>query len=592
MKSLKNLENILIPYYQPIFSLKKKEIIGYEGLSRFNWKGEILNFPQILKKISSSEKNLNPDIDWICRKKIIERYPLKSQEKLLFINIMATSIYSEKFGKKFTEKYVKASGLNPSQVVLEITESEKIQDIESLINILKYYKKQGFKLALDDFGTGYNTINLFFELSYYIDFIKLPLIIVQGVSKSFIKYELVKTFREISHNLGIKVIAEGVENEEDLRSLVELGTDYVQGFLISKPLTEKEVKSFKVSIKIPFQKFSGFIFSLKDWLKPVKKISITDTQKFKDFIQVFQEFSKTEKYILLEYNQKFWVLNLWEYARICSDNIKFNLLYMRPFTWILEEGKNISKDLLKPLEKYQTQIIDLCELTSPLELAILFEKHQEEVFFIKAEEEIKYYLVNEEVYEKLYKEVYKARIHINPLTGLPANVVIEEFIETLLNQKENFLVGYLDIDNFKAFNDNYGFFAGDNLIKRTAFFLSKYLKEHYGDSAFIGHIGGDDFVFVVKDTNFEALSQVLNRLIEALEKSVKVFFKKEDLERGYFIGKDREGNIKKFPLGSFSIAVVESRGKSSLQEIAKTAAQLKKIAKSHWGSKIVFEESH
>ena len=149
---------------------------------------------------------------------------------------------------------------------------------------------------------------------------------------------------------------------------------------------------------------------------------------------------------------------------------------MRNFSWLLKEGLNICPDLITPLSQYQEETIELCELTSPLELALLFEKCKKEVFFIKEQDGIKYYLIREEVYEKLYKEVYKARIHVNPLTGLPANIVIEEYIENLLLSGEEFFAGYFDIDNFKAFNDTYGFITEDNLIKRTAFFLNKYIR--------------------------------------------------------------------------------------------------------------------
>ncbi len=582
------IEKIIIPHYQPIFSLKKKKVIGYEGLSRFKIGNDILSFPQVYKIFKDKEKN--GDLDWECRKILLEEFPFKNREDcLLFINILSTSVASEKFGKNLTEKFVKKARLHPSQVVLEITESEKIQNVDQLINMLKHYKKQGFKLALDDFGTGYNTISIFFELSYYIDFIKLPIIIVQGVSKSFIKYELIKTFREISHNLGIKVIAEGVENEEDLKTLIELGTDFVQGYLISKPLPVSEIQNLKINFKIPEREYKGFMCSVSQWIRPIKIVEVSSEAKFKDFLPLFQDYSKTEKYLLLKLNNENFVLNLWEFARICADPIKFNLFYMRNFFWLLKEGLNICPDLITPLSQYQEETIELCELTSPLELALLFEKCKKDVFFIKEQDEIKYYLIREEVYEKLYKEVYKARIHVNPLTGLPANIVIEEYIENLLLSGEEFFAGYFDIDNFKAFNDTYGFITGDNLIKRTAFFLNKYIKEAYGERGFIGHVGGDDFVFVVRDGDMEKLSATLDRLLRALENSARIFFTEEDLKRGYFIGKDREGKERKFPLASFSIAVVNGKNKSTIQEVAKTAAKLKKIAKSYPGSKVVFE---
>ncbi len=583
-----SIKKIMVPHYQPIFSLKKKKIVGFEGLSRFKIGEQLLSFPQAYQIFK--EKGLDDELDWLCRKVLFEKFPFKEQkERLLFVNILFSSVKSENFGKNLTEKYVREAGLEPSQVVLEITESEKIQDTELLIELLKHYKKQGFKLALDDFGTGYNTINIFFELSYYIDFIKLPLVIIQGVSKSFVKYELLKTFREIAHSLGIKAIAEGVEKEEDLKTLIDLGVDFVQGYLVGKPLPEKEVRNFRATFKIPEKSGKAFVSSVLSWLKPIRIVEVSPEQKFKDLLYLFHNYSKNEKYLLLSLNGEIFVLNLWECARICADAMKFNLFYMRDFSWLLKEGINVCPELVKPLSQHQEQIVELCELTSPLELALIFEKSKEDVIFVKDGDEIRYYLDKEEVYEKLYREVYKARVHVNPLTGLPANVVIEEHIEELIAKGEDFFVGYFDIDNFKAFNDTYGFVSGDNLIKRTAFFLNKYIKEAYRENGFVGHIGGDDFVFVVKDNNKEKLSNTLDRLLKALEKSARIFFREDDLKKGYFVAEDREGKKRKFPLASFSVAVVRGKNKKNIQEIAKVAAQLKRIAKSHYGSKVVFE---
>ena len=580
----------LITYYQPIFSLKKKEIIGYEALSRFKINQKIISFPEFL--YCHCDNISLADLDWICRKKAILNFPVS--DKLLFINISADCIAkSNKFKLGLTEKYLKEKAMSCSHVVLEITEAEKIRDIFSLLEILEYYKKKGFNLALDDFGTGYNTINMLLDLAEYIDYIKLPIQIVQSISKSFVKYELVKTFREIAHSLGIKVVCEGVENKDDLKTLFELGIDYVQGFYLEKPFPFyqfSEINFYSIKDKVVDSCPCSFnlLDSIKTWLSPLKSLSLLPTDKIGDLLKIIDKNFANDRFLLLRIGGSEYILNLWEFLRVRGDFIKFNLIWLRDVDWLLNNSSQISKNLIVKVADL-SEVIDICELTSVLEIALLFERKNIDCLFIKDKGILAYYLLKENVFEKLYKEVYKSRIHVNPLTGLPANLVIEQTIDKLLSKNSPFFVGYLDIDNFKSFNDAYGFIAGDNLIKRTAFFLNRTLQETYHHDAFVGHIGGDDFVFIVKTTDEITLKYTLLKLLSLLEENSMIFYDSTSVKRGYFIARDRNGNLQKFPLASFSIVVVRGDNKATVHEISKAAARLKKKAKEVYGSAILFE---
>ncbi|MDQ7033118.1 MAG: GGDEF domain-containing protein [Desulfonauticus sp.] len=582
------LENAIYPYFQPIFSLKSKKIIAYEGLSRFLVDGTFIPFPKVYEEFKAFD--LQKELDWQCRKKIIEEYPFKNQ-CLLFVNILMSSVESEKFGKGLTRHFAENCGISPSNIVLELVEVEKVENLKKLLEVIQYYKSQGFKICLDDFGTGYNTIEIFFELSSHIDYIKIPLQIVKGVSKSWIKHELLKTFKDIALNLGLEVIAEGIEFEEDLKTLLELGVDHGQGFLFAKPMPKDELLNYIPQINFPKVSYDGLLSSIHKWLKELPVIEICNN-KFKELLEKFNKLPQTEKFaeIKLKNKSELYILNLWEFARLCADPVKFNLVILRDIDWFIDYAKK-HKGLLYSMQYLgkNCQLIDVCDLTSLLDLAIKFQKSHIDFFIILEHENPKYYLLKEEVYEKLYKEIYKSRIHVNPLTGLPANIIIEDVINSLLKEEKDFFVGYLDIDNFKAFNDNYGFLKGDLMIKRTAFFLNRYIKECYENKGFVGHIGGDDFVFVVEDNNEQKLREITARIINSLERNTKCLFSDEDVKRGYFVGKDREGNIRKFPVASFSIAVVNGKNKKTVHKIAKVAAKLKKIAKNYNSSKIIFE---
>ncbi|MCS7150306.1 MAG: diguanylate cyclase [Caldimicrobium sp.] len=170
----------------------------------------------------------------------------------------------------------------------------------------------------------------------------------------------------------------------------------------------------------------------------------------------------------------------------------------------------------------------------------------------------------------------------NPLTGLPGNVSIEKNLLRLLDSKKPFGIAYVDLDNFKAYNDLYGFAKGDELIKNVARILTTVVNK-FTKEGFVGHIGGDDFVFIAPMELVEKISQ---EIINNFTLILPSFLNKEDSERGYFVTKDRLGRLTEFPLPSISIAIVPVvKGKfKHIGEIAERASQVKKVVKSMIGS--------
>ncbi len=175
---------------------------------------------------------------------------------------------------------------------------------------------------------------------------------------------------------------------------------------------------------------------------------------------------------------------------------------------------------------------------------------------------------------------------VSPLTGLPGNVQIQaEMKKRLLNQ-EIFAILYVDIDNFKAYNDVYGFSNGDEIIKFTAKVIAKYVHNIENSDNFIGHIGGDDFVAIVSKTDYDKICQ---EIIIEFDSQVEQFYTTKDLERGYLEVENRRGILEQFPMTTISIAVVEVDPvifKSPL-EIGEVGAQVKHRAKSIMGSAYV-----
>jgi diguanylate cyclase (GGDEF)-like protein len=167
----------------------------------------------------------------------------------------------------------------------------------------------------------------------------------------------------------------------------------------------------------------------------------------------------------------------------------------------------------------------------------------------------------------------------NPLTHLPGNTSIMEEIQHNIEAKQPFAVGYTDLDKFKAYNDKYGFEKGDEVIRETARILVKVVRENAGPDTFVGHIGGDDFVFIADDKIIEG---VCAEIIKEFDKKAPSFYNGEDLKAGYIIARDRQGNEQKFGLLSVSIGIVSAvtHDITHVAQIGEIGAELKKFAKS------------
>lgn len=194
-----------------------------------------------------------------------------------------------------------------------------------------------------------------------------------------------------------------------------------------------------------------------------------------------------------------------------------------------------------------------------------------------------YYIV-----KNMIELIYLNR-RISPLTGLPGNVQIQTEMKRRLLKKEVFAILYFDLDNFKAYNDVYGFGNGDEIIKFTARIICKCIHNLKDSESFIGHVGGDDFVAIISKSDYENLCQ---NIILEFDSQVPSYYTQEDVDRGFVEVANRRGIIEQFPIVSISISVVEvdkDRYKSTL-EIGEVSAQVKHQAKSIMGSTYIINK--
>ncbi|MEW6088469.1 MAG: response regulator [bacterium] len=179
-------------------------------------------------------------------------------------------------------------------------------------------------------------------------------------------------------------------------------------------------------------------------------------------------------------------------------------------------------------------------------------------------------------------------LYANPMTKLPGNVAIERELQTLIEVKKQFAFAYVDIDNFKAYNDTYGYASGDSIIKLTARAIIDNVKNFGNPDDFVGHIGGDDFVFITTPDKIENICQ---KLIRTFDELAPLQYNSEDRKNGFIITKDRQGNIRKFPLITISIAIITNENLDITHhvQVSERAAELKNHLKTLQGSNYLKE---
>jgi len=219
------------PVYQPIVSLIDGQIFGYEALSRISDEKLGLNIQRIFEIADKTKKTW--EIETLCREKALQKAVALDPRKKLFINVDPNVIHAEGFRNGFTMECLKEYKLNPSNVIFEVTERVAVTDNDAFLKAIEHYKNQNFSIAIDDVGAGFSGLNVIANVKP--NYIKMDMNLIKNIDKDEIKQLLCKAMVDFGKNSGIKLIAEGIETEEELKTLIKLKVDYGQGYYLGFP---------------------------------------------------------------------------------------------------------------------------------------------------------------------------------------------------------------------------------------------------------------------------------------------------------------------------------------------------------------------
>ena len=232
-------------HYQPIVELATGQVTGFEALIRWQHPEQGLMAPHAFLTVAG-EIRLLPSIgEWSCQEACGQLRDWQNRFSKHIPLTMSVNLSTEQFSDASLvvklQELVRSTGIEPGSLKIEITESEIMEDPKAVSEILYQLKKLGIDACLDDFGTGYSSLSYLQQLP--ITFIKIDQSFVRRLGGEDDALAIVKTIVVLSHQLGRKVIAEGVETPEHLNILKSLGCEYAQGYFFSKPLPQGEMEN-------------------------------------------------------------------------------------------------------------------------------------------------------------------------------------------------------------------------------------------------------------------------------------------------------------------------------------------------------------
>ncbi|OIN98421.1 MAG: hypothetical protein AUJ49_13335 [Desulfovibrionaceae bacterium CG1_02_65_16] len=219
--------------FHSLVSIKRKALLGVEALTRCTAPGE--DIPPLELFRMAAEAGCLLELDRLCRRKALEAFaPIHAKNRglILSINVDGHSIDADIARSGFLLHTVKECGINPNNVIIEIVES-RAKDSDALANFVANSRKNGFLIALDDVGVGHSNLDRIPLLRP--DVLKLDRCLVSGVDAHMTRLEVVKSFVQMASRLGSLALAEGVERQEDILRLLEIGVDVFQGFYFGQP---------------------------------------------------------------------------------------------------------------------------------------------------------------------------------------------------------------------------------------------------------------------------------------------------------------------------------------------------------------------
>lgn len=561
--------NALKVVFQPIADLRTGVVYAHEALVRGPAE-HALQSPLALFA-AAQEEGVLYELELYCVYSALRHWGLLKQPGRLFINISARTL-SQLLAAGSVLALAQAMRhlrVLPRMVVLELTEHERVEDMDAMVEIGRAVHGVGMSLALDDFGDGHSSLRLWSQLRP--DIVKIDKYFSRSISSKADKLKTLQALLQIADVFNTALVAEGIENEADLRVIRDLGLAYGQGYFLGKPdhsvhsevlpAAQKVLRDTAVAV-LPQQRQVVHRGQLRH-LSVIHAPSVRPMTTNDEVAALFQAHPDLHALAVVDDERPQAIIN----RQLFMD--RYATLYFREVF-----GR-------KP-----------CLMNANVEPRLIERSHDiEELVGILTSQDQRYlsdgFIVTENgryvglgTGDQLVRSVTELRLeaarHANPLTFLPGNIPITLHIRRLLDKGASFVACYLDLNHFKPFNDHYGYWRGDEMIRLLARLATQYADPQRD---FVGHIGGDDFLILFQSNDWQ---QRCEQLIAQFAQEARSLFDPTAVQQGGIEAEGRDGVVRFFPCTTLSIGAVHVQHQQyrDADDVANHAAIAKRMAKS------------
>ena len=560
-------ERRLTPLFQPIVDHSKREIFGFEALIR-GPSDSPLHSPLQLFDVATRCNRLF-ELDLLCRQIALEAFVEQNLPGKISINVSPSTLVDSDFRSGKTLKSLQENGIDPDSVIIEITEHHPVSDYGLLSEAIRHYRNMGFSVAMDDLGGGYSNLRLWSEV--HPDFVKIDKHFIQGIHEDSHKRQFVSSIQELASKMQCTVICEGVETPEEFATLRDLGVPLTQGYYYARPHPRPALSLAARLFKIE-RETSSCRTSIRSAAIATPNPTRTSRTRVEEIAEFFLHHAEADLLPIVDKGKVRGMVWRHDFMNVYASRFGRDL-----------HGR-------KPIHKFMDRnpIVVDADLHVETLSRIITDRNNSAHHHAFIVTESGSYLGVGQTLDLLRTitdmQVRNAR-HANPLTLLPGNVPLSDTAQELLDEKKGFTACYVDIDNFKAFNDSYGYKKGDNVI----LIVADLLRDHVGDDLdFVGHIGGDDFMVLFQARDWQSRCQAI---LADFERRVQGFYHQDDLARGGIEVADRTGTHRFFPVMSLSIGAVPAPpGRfADQQALSDVASEVKKQAKARPGNALFID---
>lgn len=546
--------------FQPIVTLSTLEVFGYESLSR-GPSDSTLHNPIPLFEVAR-RTGRTTELDLLCRRRSIAAFAEQALGGRLFLNATPQSLMDVGHRSGLTLEALHHAGVNPDRVVIELTEQHPGCDLKLMEQALSHYRSMGFRIAIDDLGAGYSSLRRWSTLSP--EFVKIDRHFIEGIDRDRTKRTFVTSIIELADDLHCTVVAEGIETAEELHVLQDIGVRLGQGYLFDRPREHptRTPEFHTLSRPVPVTPVRGHsVLPVDDLIQPSPRIEAR--QNLESVYRIFMDDENLSAIAVVDSNDSpIGLLRRSELLTTFSSQYGRALHGHKPALALTDESA-VRVERSWDIERISALVSR--NMQSRIEAEFLVVDNG------------RYYGLGKVI--DLLKMVTETQIrnarHANPLTGLPGNVPIYERLDRAIARSEPIAVAYLDLDNFKPFNDVYGYARGDAVIRLLADITQECIAP---GRDFLGHVGGDDFIVVFVSDTWRSRCE---RMLKLFRERVVSHYRPEDQRNGGLHGLSRDGTPQFFPFVSLSIGalVPETARMLSHEDIADRATKAKHKAK-------------